>query len=175
MDHSHLDAVQQLEAASSPDPWSRQLLADELEGPQHDRIWFVAEAASVVGFGGVLLIADEAHIMNLVVSPRSRRQGIASQLLAGLLLAAGDRGAIDATLEVRASNTAAVELYHRFGFTAAGRRRRYYPNDEDAIIMWCRKLYQPQRRQQWARLSGDIGGDPASAMTGRAEQGRSDV
>ena len=162
-----LDAVHRLELASSPDPWSRDLLAAELpsadgHGAPNDRIWLVAvevvdRGAAVVGFGGVLQVIDEAHVMNLAVDPARRRLGVASRLLAALLLAIGDRGAVSVTLEVRASNVGAIELYRRFGFEVAGRRPRYYPDGEDAEIMWCHRIDRPDTRRRFRDLGGLAG------------------
>ena len=76
------------------------------------------------------------HIMNVAVDPVRRREGIATALLTDLLRRIDGKGA-RFTLEVRESNTGAIVLYERFGFRAAGRRRRYYQdNNEDAVIMW---------------------------------------
>ena len=156
-----LDRVHELEVAASPDPWSRELLAGELVGDRSDRHWLVAlgpDRASggtpIIGFGGVLRVVDEAHIMNLVVEPTWRRRGVASRLLARLLLDSGDRGAISATLEVRASNRAAIELYRSFGFEIAGRRPRYYADDEDAEIMWCHRIDRADRRDGFRDRGG---------------------
>jgi ribosomal-protein-alanine N-acetyltransferase len=74
--------------------------------------------------------------MNVAVEPTERRQGVATVLLQQLLDRVDDEGA-QYTLEVRQSNEEAIELYRRFGFRAAGLRRRYYQdNGEDALIMW---------------------------------------
>lgn len=164
-----LDAVHRLEVAASPGPWSRDLLAGELEGDRGDRLWLVATERTaeggtiVVGFGGVLQVVDEAHVMNVVVDPSRRRQGIASRLLARLLLEIGDRGAVAVTLEVRSSNTPAIELYRRFGFEVAGHRPRYYADGEDAEIMWCHRIDRSATRQLFQTLGGvdrasDLGG-----------------
>jgi ribosomal-protein-alanine N-acetyltransferase len=76
------------------------------------------------------------HLMNIAVDPDERRHGVATNLLSELLARVGDRGA-RYTLEVRESNFGAIALYERFGFRAAGMRRRYYQdNGEDALIMW---------------------------------------
>ncbi len=154
-----LDAVHGLEIDSSPDPWSRELLAGELDGDRADRLWLVAAVGRgrrrrIVGFGGVLLVVDDVHVMNLVVAPGQRRRRVASRLLASLLLAAGDRGATAATLEVRTDNVAAIELYRRFGFEVAGRRPRYYADGADAEIMWCHGLYRPDVRARLRTLGG---------------------
>lgn len=89
--------------------------------------------------------AAEAHITTLVVDPTHRRRGIAPAMLTVLLRCAVERGAIAATLEVRAGNQAARRLYRRFGFAPVGVRRSYYPDgpdgdSEDAIIMWLHDL-----------------------------------
>ena len=73
--------------------------------------------------------------MNIAVAPERRREGIAHELMERLFDAAGPRARF--TLEVRTSNRAAIGMYERFGFRAAGHRRRYYhDNGEDALIMW---------------------------------------
>ena len=162
MGHDHIDAVHAIEIAAAPDPWSRELFAAELNDEGPARQWLVAEDSDgrVVGFGGLLFALDEAHIMNLAVSPEAQRSGIASMLVARLLLDAGDRGSIAATLEVRAANIAALGLYRRFGFEEAGRRPRYYADGEDAVIMWVHKIYRPEFRDWLAGLAGAEGSTP---------------
>jgi ribosomal-protein-alanine N-acetyltransferase len=158
MAEGDLDAVHRLEVAVAPDPWSRELLAGELAGDRRDRHWLVAERdGAVVAFGGLMLVVDEAHVLNLAVDPRHRRRGLASRLLAALLLDAGDRGIVSATLEVRVGNRAGTELYRRFGFEEAGIRPRYYPDGEDASILWCHRIDRPDQRALLARLGGGDG------------------
>ncbi len=150
-----VDAVSAIEAAVSLDPWSRELFAGELDeqpgdrfptrrsGQRSDRHWLVAldgRSGPVIGFGGVLFVVDEVHVMNVAVSADARRRGVASRLLVELLANAVGRGAMSATLEVRPANVAAIGLYRRFGFTEVGRRPRYYPNGDDAVIMWAHHL-----------------------------------
>jgi len=153
-----LDRVHTLEVEGSEDPWSLDLLAGELEGDRSDRHWLVATGpdGTILGFGGVLQVVDEAHIMNLVVDPAWRRHGIARRLLGQLLLDIGDRGAIAATLEVRAGNDAAVALYSGFGFERAGRRPRYYPDGTDAEIMWCHRIHRTDRRELFTAMTEDV-------------------
>lgn len=158
----HIDAVHSIETAATPDPWSRELFASELTGDGNGRLWLVAEEdGRVVGFGGLLFVVDEAHIMNVAVDPAHQRKGLATTLVSRLLLDAGDRGATGATLEVRVSNMAARNLYKRFGFEEAGRRPRYYPDGEDAMIMWVHKIYRSEFRDGLApdRPNG-FGADP---------------
>lgn len=95
----------------------------------------------VVGLIVVWLIMDEAHIATIATHPDFRQRGIARRLLAESLRHSQQRQATSATLEVRASNLAAQELYARFGFEVVGRRRRYYrDNQEDALLMTLHDL-----------------------------------
>lgn len=149
MEAEHLDQVHAIETAATPDPWSRELLATELDDVGPDRHWLVAiQDGDVVGFGGLLFIVDEAHIMNLAVRPDRQRQGLASMLVSRLLRDAGDRGATGVTLEVRVSNRPAIALYEMFGFEHVGRRPRYYADGEDAAIMWVHKIHRPEFRDR---------------------------
>ena len=83
---------------------------------------------------------DQAHVTNIVVAPDARRLGVGTRLMSTLAATAIERGCAAWTLEVRASNTAAQELYRQFGFAPAGVRKRYYENTEDAIVMWCHDI-----------------------------------
>lgn len=90
----------------------------------------------LVGLGCYWEILEEAHITILAVHPDYQRQGLGKLLLYALLWDARMRLLEWATLEVKPSNQAALSLYQKFGFTEAGRRRRYYPTGEDALILW---------------------------------------
>jgi ribosomal-protein-alanine N-acetyltransferase len=81
--------------------------------------------------------AGDAHITNIAVDPECQQRGVATELMIDLSLTAHERGCDAMTLEVRHTNTAAQQLYRRFGFVPAGVRRKYYENRDDAIIMWC--------------------------------------
>ena len=73
-------------------------------------------------------------------APERRRQGVATDLMLHLADHAIDRGCVAWTLEVRASSTGAQALYRTFGFVPAGMRKRYYDNEEDALVMWCHDI-----------------------------------
>jgi ribosomal-protein-alanine N-acetyltransferase len=102
-----------------------------------------ASSVRLLGISCFWSILDEAHITILAVHPQYHRQGFGQVLLYSVLKSACKRGLERATLEVRASNSAAISLYQKFGFKIAGRRRRYY-NDEDALVFWLGNLQQPQ-------------------------------
>lgn len=97
----------------------------------------------LVAMGAFWQILEEAHITLLAVAQAHRRQGLGKILLQNLLATAEHRQLERATLEVRASNQAAMDLYHQFGFQLAGCRKRYYPDGEDALILWKNHLSSP--------------------------------
>ncbi len=90
------------------------------------------------------LVAGEMQVLNVAVEPAYRRRGIAAILLTQALARCRQQGLISAWLEVRAGNIAAIELYQQFGFTVEGRRRRYYRDGEDALLMVREYSLSPQ-------------------------------
>lgn len=133
-----IDAVVALENESFTNPWPRETLVWELANSDVTRVYVLRDDADrAIAFCIVWLIFDELHINTLAVSPAHRRRGLATLLLTEIMAEAAREGARRATLEVRASNTAALELYARFGFTVSARRPGYYANpQEDALILW---------------------------------------
>lgn len=145
MRRRHLRGVLRIEAQVYPRPWSQALFASEL-ALRATRAYFVArEGRTVVGYAGVMMALDEAHVTTIAVDPARHRCGIGTRLLLELVRAALDRGAVGCTLEVRLSNHAAQDLYRRFGFGAEGVRAGYYADTgEDALIMWARDIRTPE-------------------------------
>jgi ribosomal-protein-alanine N-acetyltransferase len=93
-------------------------------------------------------ILEEAHITVLAIHPDYQKQGLGQALLLALLVLAWKRGLEWATLEVRASNQAAIALYKKFGFETVGHRRKYYQDTgEDALILWRQGLQRPEFQQ----------------------------
>lgn len=112
----------------------------------------------VIGYGGMWVIMDEAHITTLAVKPMYRRRGVGMRMMLGLLEEALRRGARRSTLEVRRSNHAAIQLYERLGFRAAAVRKSYYSDTgEDALVMWADDLRSEgfRERLQAAAASRD--------------------
>jgi ribosomal-protein-alanine N-acetyltransferase len=91
----------------------------------------------MVGYGGLMFSADDAHVTNIAVDPAWQGRGVATEIMLDLVLLAHDRGCVAMTLEVRHTNVVAQNLYRRFGFVPAGVRKRYYENTDDAIVMWA--------------------------------------
>lgn len=136
IDASHLDAVAEIEAACFSEPWSANalqlLLGDAATG-------FVAcHRGRPIAYGGMLWAPDEGQITNIAVHPDYRRRGCARAILLALIRAADQRGAQEISLEVRASNEAAIALYRAEGFLEAGRRRNFYrrPTEDALVMLW---------------------------------------
>jgi len=90
---------------------------------------------SAVGYLDARRVADELHVLALAVAPEARRRGVASELLGAALGEAEAAGTAVCHLEVRAGNAAARRFYARHGFAEVGRRPRYYPEGEDAVLL----------------------------------------
>lgn len=136
-----LNRVAAIDRASFPTPWPREAFRYELQRNRSSVCW-VAEAVDVNGSRTVVasiviwLVAHNAHIGTLAVKPDYRKQGVAQRLLARTLLVCVNRGIQQATLEVRASNEAAQQLYQKFGFEVIGIKKDYYKDThEDALVM----------------------------------------
>ena len=141
-------AVLDIEQRSFSTPWPPEAFRQELTGNRLARYLVARAADAVVGFAGLWLMVDEAHITTFAVHPDWRRQGIGRRLLDALVVQAADLGAARLTLEVRVSNTAAQALYQGHGFTVAGRRTGYYTDDgEDAFVMTTPPLSSPAMRE----------------------------
>ena len=129
-------AVHEIERLSFSTPWPAYAFEQELRGNRLARYVVARAGEQVVGFAGVWLMVDEAHITTFGVHPEWRRQGIGRQLLLNLVDLRATLRARRMTLEVRVSNESAQALYRSFGFEVVGRRPRYYTDDgEDALVM----------------------------------------
>ena len=107
----------------------------------------------VIGFAGMWILYDEAHITTIGVDPAHRGRGLGELLLVAMFDEALRRGANWLTLEVRVSNEPAQALYRKYGFSVHGTRRRYYSdNNEDAHVMWSRSLQDAPYRAELAAL-----------------------
>ena len=139
--HELLPAVLKLDQICLGGLWTEAGYRREIDSPNSELLVLLAND-QVVGLGCVWAILDEAHITTLAIHPDYHRQRLGQFLLIQLLQAAEHRALTHATLEVRASNQRALTLYQKFGFQTAGRRKRYYKDGEDALILWC-KLQTP--------------------------------
>lgn len=136
MKPEHITQVLSIEFNSFPIPWSYQAFMFEVT--ENDFAFYIVAQINkkVVGYTGMWIVLDEAHITNVAVHPEYRGCGIGRALMKELLKRAAVMGAVKITLEVRVSNNVAKDLYKSLGFVDVGVRKKYYSdNNEDAIIM----------------------------------------
>ena len=135
MNADHVAQVAALEKICFSDPWSENSVAYELTNPL--ACWLVAEEDGVVaGYIGSQTVVGESDMMNVAVHPDFRRRGIAEALINNLIEELKKRESRCLTLEVRASNEPAKQLYEKLGFAEVGCRKNYYRNPkEDALIL----------------------------------------
>jgi [ribosomal protein S18]-alanine N-acetyltransferase len=152
-----IPAVHEIERASFSAPWPTYAFRQELEGNRLARYLVARDGERVVGYAGLWLMVDEAHVTTFAVSPDYRRQGVGEHLLLELLRIAESVGAAVATLEVRVSNLPARRLYEKYGFRPVGVRPRYYTdNNEDALIMTTSELRSRDMRARVGRLAAEL-------------------
>jgi ribosomal-protein-alanine N-acetyltransferase len=152
-----LPEVHAIERASFTSPWPPNAYRSELETNRLASYLVAKIDGRVVGYGGMWLMVDEAHITTFAVHPAWRRQRIGERLLLAFLDLALDRRAHEATLEVRLSNLAARRLYEKFGFRPVGLRPRYYSDDnEDALIMTTEALGEKHMGERIERLRAEL-------------------
>ena len=142
--------VSAMEQEVFTDPWSENAFHEELSAA--GRRYLVAEEGGApVGYGGLLVVGEDAHVVTLAVDPAAQRRGLGTRLMVALVEEALAAGASHLTLEVRVSNEAAQHLYRRFGFETVGVRRHYY-RDEDALIMWAMDVDSAEYARRLAEI-----------------------
>ncbi|MBE6957170.1 MAG: ribosomal-protein-alanine N-acetyltransferase [Ruminococcaceae bacterium] len=135
MDRSHIGQIAELERNCFSTPWTENMLTDALFDPQASFIVAEDGEGNILGYAGLHAVLDEGYIDNVAVEEAARRHGVASALL-DVFCRFGEVNLAFLTLEVRASNAAAIALYQKHGFEQVGLRKNYYTNPrEDAIIM----------------------------------------
>ncbi len=149
-----IPTVLDLERSTFPQPWSEGIFRDELA--LSDRVYVVAERdGQLVGFAGLMLVSDDAHVTTLAVNANARKGGLGTQLMLELVEAGLGRGARNLTLEVRSTNEGAQRLYERFGMVAVGVRKHYY-RDDDAVIMWANDIDEPEYAARLAEIRSSL-------------------
>ncbi len=141
MRRRHVRGVERIEQQVYPRPWSASLFLSEL-AMRSSRGYFVARVGrTVVGYAGMMLSGDDAHVTTIAVDPGWQRHGIGTRLMLALAHEAISRGTRNLTLEVRAANTSAQAMYRHFGLAPVGTRRNYYAEtNEDALVMWVHDI-----------------------------------
>jgi [ribosomal protein S18]-alanine N-acetyltransferase len=152
-----LPAVHEIERESFSTPWPAHAYRQELETNRLAHYMVARWGDQIIGFAGIWLLVDEAHITTFAVRRTWRRHGVGERLLLALLDLSRSRGAHEATLEVRPSNMPARRLYEKYGFMPVGVRRNYYSDDrEDALIMTTPELASREMRGRLAALERSL-------------------
>jgi ribosomal-protein-alanine N-acetyltransferase len=144
MSESDLDSVLAIESASFPRPWTRAHFLDEIQSPFGSPLLAVTPDGRVAGYLCLKVILDEAEILDVAVDGALRGRGIGRLLVQHACEVCRARQVDFLGLEVRASNEAAIGLYRQLGFCESGRRKKYYENGEDALLMEYRLKRQAE-------------------------------
>ncbi|HEY1420320.1 MAG TPA: ribosomal protein S18-alanine N-acetyltransferase [Candidatus Dormibacteraeota bacterium] len=178
MRESDVNTVQEIEREIFATPWPRNAYYRELASRASAHYVVLRQEGSdpagrasrapdfdptIIGYGGMWRMYDEAHITTIGVRRDLQHHGYGRILFAGLVQAAYDMGAKWVTLEVRTTNDNAMHMYEAFGFKVIGRRKGYYTdNGEDAIVMWSDSIHSPRFRKAYEanleRIDSDVRG-----------------
>lgn len=128
-------ALTEVEAACfGGDAWSPTLVGSELAGDTRS-VLLACDGDDILGYGSIAVVDDVADLQRIAILPDVRRRGLGRELLEELLVKAAGLGATRILLEVAASNEPAIALYESFGFAPITRRRGYYADGSDALVM----------------------------------------
>ena len=132
----HIKEVAEIERRIFTLPWSEQGFLSSLQS--EDTLYLVVrKEGRIAGYCGLLQSFDEADITNVAVAEEARNEGLGFAMISELMRLGKERGVARYTLEVRASNAAAIHLYEKLGFQSVGIRKNFYDQPkEDAVIMW---------------------------------------
>ncbi|MGM0899397.1 MAG: ribosomal protein S18-alanine N-acetyltransferase [Bacillota bacterium] len=132
-----VDAVYEIEKQSFTLAWTKEAFEQEMLKNEFAYYMLAETEQGIVGYCGMWLVMDEAHITNIAISPQQRGKKLGEALMRAAMESAKAQGAKLMTLEARVSNIAALNLYKKLGFQNGGIRKGYYTdNQEDAIVMW---------------------------------------
>lgn len=127
----------ELEVLCFSDPWRKDAIEQDVAGNPLARYIVAVSDGRIVGFGGLWVVVDQGHIIDVAVHPEFRRRGIGRALVTAMINDSKTEGVVAHTLEVRESNEAALKLYEELGFRVAGMREDYYQHPpEHALILW---------------------------------------
>ncbi|WEK54958.1 MAG: ribosomal protein S18-alanine N-acetyltransferase [Candidatus Cohnella colombiensis] len=153
-----ISTIVQIENESFSSPWTAEAFRNELTNNLFAKYMIMEQDGVIIGYGGMWIIIDEAHVTNIAIREPYRGQGNGERLLRELMRTAKWFSAERMTLEVRVSNETAQRLYSKLGFKSSGVRPAYYSdNHEDALIMWAELIRD------------EADGDPIGAKEGEAQ------
>ncbi|MGP7819577.1 ribosomal protein S18-alanine N-acetyltransferase [Niallia sp. 01092] len=134
-----IEEIYTIETMSFTTPWSKEAFYNELTQNRFAAYVVIEHNKHLVGYCGVWIVVDEAHITNIAILPEYRGIKLGEKLLKKIMQEAKNKGAVTMTLEVRVSNKIAQNLYRKLGFQDGAIRKNYYTdNQEDALVMWVK-------------------------------------
>jgi len=167
MRRRHLRSVLRIESQVYPRPWSLSLFMSEL-ALRSSRAYYVARVGGmVVGYCGLMLTGDDAHVTTIAVDPAWHRHKVGTRMLLNLGREARRRNARHLTLEVRVTNEPAQAMYRKFGFHPAGIRKNYYvETNEDALVMWAEDIDTAAYVERLAKIEAGVPGTTVVEQVG---------
>ena len=158
MTQADIDNVIAIEAASYGEHhWSKESFFNELSNELARYYCAFNDNGNLMGYAGTWQILEEAHLTNIAVSPDFRRRKVAESMLAVVIDECRNNGIKYITLEVRVSNTPAINLYEKYGFKSLGTRKGYYQNNnEDALIMWTENMFYDKFKVKYEKNLEDL-------------------
>jgi ribosomal-protein-alanine N-acetyltransferase len=157
MQLKHIEEVARIERIVYPNPWAIHTFANEITGNKLAYYIVARINEEIIGYAGMWLILDEAHITNLAVHPKHRRRRIGEVLLTSLIDEAMRRNLRWMTLEVREKNSSAQNLYKKYNFKIVGKRSGYYlDSGESALIMWSDNLQSKDFKEMFRKLKENL-------------------
>lgn len=140
MKESDTGSAAEVERLCFSDPWTDVMIAEGLSGAL-DQFWVLEEEEHICGYCCMRSIAGEGEILRIAVLPKFRGRGYGKKLMETMVGFASSNGLKALTLEVRESNSHAINLYKTYGFETEAVRKEYYRNPkEDALLMWKRSI-----------------------------------
>ncbi|MDX1934633.1 MAG: ribosomal protein S18-alanine N-acetyltransferase [Capsulimonadales bacterium] len=158
---SDIEQVSRIERTAFSTAWSVQAYVTELANPNATYLVAVdgrtGLTENIVGYAGLWVVMDEAHVTTIAVKPECRGRRIGERMLSEMLFLARRQGANRATLEVRSSNVVAHRLYEKYGFLWVAVRKNYYSdNNENADILWINDMDDPAWRKRYNELRREL-------------------
>lgn len=160
MEKSDIDKVIDIEALCyGQHHWSKDSFLSELSNSLAKYFSVFNEEGELIAYAGCWQILEEAHVTNIAVTPKYRRNHIAEALLKTIIDNCYKNMVKFITLEVRAGNTAAIALYEKYGFKSLGVRKGYYQdNNEDALIMWTENIFYDKFKSNFDKRVLELNG-----------------
>ncbi len=158
MTRDDIDRIVELEQQIYGDHhWSKQSFLDEISNELARYYTLRNSENEICAYAGCWQILEETHITNIAVSPEHRRKKYAEALLNHIIKKCYKEKVKYITLEVRVSNTPAINLYSKYGFTSFGTRKGYYQdNNEDALIMWTKNIFYNEFKELYSKVNAEL-------------------